>query len=131
MKVSVICTAAMAAFAGAAHSASILDDSFPKKAPITFDEMHKAVSKDFIDPSSAQYKGISLHDQPGRGLALCGWVNSKNSFGGYTRFYPFGMLIASDLAMVNDDYDDKNLAELADIAFAKFGCRDVLGYPKP
>ncbi|WP_154142558.1 MULTISPECIES: hypothetical protein [unclassified Brucella] len=108
-----------------------MDDSFPKNAPISFEQMHKAVSKDFIDPSSAQYKGLTIHDQPGRGLSICGWVNSKNSFGGYTRFYPFGVLADTKFAMVNTSFDDSNLAKLADMSFAKFGCREKLGYDLP
>jgi len=35
------------------------------------------------DPSSAQYQGDFLHGSPGH-FALCGVVNAKNSFGGYT-----------------------------------------------
>lgn len=42
------------------------------------------ISKDFIDPSSAQFRNETQKDG-----VLCGEVNSKNSFGAYTGFKRF------------------------------------------
>ncbi|KAB2792602.1 hypothetical protein F9K96_05545 [Brucella anthropi] len=131
MKISVVCASALIAFVTNAYSATVLDGSFPKEAPISFEQMHKAVSKEFTDPSSSQYKGITIHEQPGRGPSFCGWVNSKNAFGGYTKFYPFGMLVDVDEGEINPSFDDPILFDLSELAFARYGCRQKLGYPKP
>lgn len=113
--------------ANAARAASILDDSYPGNAPINFDRMHKVVSSDFLDPGSAQYKKISMHEQPGRGVVFCGWVNSKNSFGGYTKFYPFWMSVKDEKAIVNQEFDDDILADLSNMTFEMYGCKNRLG----
>lgn len=112
---------------GSATAASILDDSYPSNSPISFEQMHKVVSAEFLDPNSAQYKMVSLHAQPGRGDVFCGWVNSKNSFGGYTRFYPFWMSVEKNDSIVNPDYDDDILADLSNLTFGMYGCKDKLG----
>ncbi|HCH72603.1 MAG TPA: hypothetical protein DFK19_12605 [Ochrobactrum sp.] len=117
--------------AGAANAATVLDNTFPKDAPISFEEMHQIVSKDFTDPNSTQYKGLSIHDQPGRGAAICGWVNAKNAFGGYTPFYPFGFLVEKRQADINRDFQDPILFDLREMSFAMYGCKEALGYSKP
>ena len=43
-----------------------------------------------LDPSSAQFKNLRLVNG-GNGEALCGEVNSKNSFGGYTGYSSFAV----------------------------------------
>lgn len=54
-----------------------------------------AVSRVLKDPASAQFEGLFTH--PG---AVCGFVNARNSFGGYTGRRPFGYIIAQDVAYV-------------------------------
>ncbi len=39
------------------------------------------------DPSSARFQDVFVKDVPGR--IVCGYVNAKNGFGGYTGFQPF------------------------------------------
>lgn len=48
-----------------------------------------AIANLLKDPTSARFEGIER--RPG---AVCGFVNSKNSFGGYTGRKPFVYLIA-------------------------------------
>jgi len=75
-------------------------------------KLKAAVSEDFKDPGSAQFRKIELMDgrnakQPGEGI-YCGEVNAKNSYGAYTGFMPFvGAVVGNEaLAMkVADDAD--------------------------
>lgn len=110
-----------------AFAQTVIDDSFPEGAPIKFVEMHKGVSKDFIDPSSAQYKSVSFHDTDERGIIFCGWVNSRNSFGGYTKFYPFWYSVDKKDGVISDQYDNPVMADLANITFGWVGCKSKLG----
>lgn len=52
--------------------------------------MYAVVTADFLDPESAQFKGLTRSSpgyRPER--TICGFVNAKNSFGGYVGFRPF------------------------------------------
>lgn len=44
-------------------------------------EAERAVKSVLIDPGSARFTNVSRHPETG---AYCGWVNSRNKFGGYT-----------------------------------------------
>lgn len=48
------------------------------------------------DPDSAQISGVRVGMSPNGYLLACGWVNSKNSFGGYTGKQPFNGAIRAD-----------------------------------
>ena len=48
----------------------------------------QAITRDFKDPSSAQYRNLAVYSDDGD-LALCGEVNAKNSYGAYIGFTPF------------------------------------------
>lgn len=56
-----------------------------------------ALTSDFKDPSSAQWRGIVVSGNPinERGWFLCGEVNAKNSYGAYIGFRRF---FASDVS---------------------------------
>ncbi len=60
------------------------------------------------DPSSAQFRNIRGYSfsGPGGGYVVCGEVNGKNSFGGYTGFQPFrtnvGNAQSSSAVYIND-----------------------------
>ena len=59
------------------------------------------------DPESARWFGLHVASpkKPGGPPLLCGWVNSKNSFGGYVGFKPF--LATADLVLVwGGEHDD-------------------------
>ena len=46
--------------------------------------VQSAVRNSLKDPDSARFGAIAAaHDSQGR-VQVCGWVNAKNSFGGYT-----------------------------------------------
>lgn len=46
------------------------------------------------DPDSARFKGAIKVPHEGDSFLVCGFVNSKNSFGGYVGFTPFhGLLL--------------------------------------
>lgn len=48
------------------------------------------LTETFKDPASAQYRNLFLVDGgQDKTLTLCGFVNSKNSYGGYVGFVPF------------------------------------------
>ncbi|UVK46773.1 hypothetical protein BPNPMPFG_002481 [Mesorhizobium sp. AR07] len=56
--------------------------------------IQKAVKESLKDPESASFKGL-LGGQGSNGTqTACGFVNAKNSFGGYEGFAPFhGLLV--------------------------------------
>lgn len=48
-----------------------------------------AVSAQLRDPDSAQFRDVRLVDQGRDGSAVCGQVNGRNGFGGYSGYEPF------------------------------------------
>lgn len=49
----------------------------------------KAVVKLLKDPDSAKFKDVFFNETKKGGAVACGQINSKNSFGAYTRFQRF------------------------------------------
>lgn len=47
------------------------------------------VRRELKDPNSAEFRDIYQVSLPKGGTKVCGWVNSKNSFGGYVGFRRF------------------------------------------
>ncbi|WP_412479917.1 hypothetical protein [Azonexus sp. IMCC34839] len=47
------------------------------------------LTRDFKDPSSAQYRNAAVYKNSDGKISLCGEVNAKNSFGAYIGFVPF------------------------------------------
>jgi hypothetical protein len=84
-------TVAFVAASPCVMAQTVLDGSFPANAGISLEQLHKAVTARFNDPSSAQYKSFHQTDK-----MICGLVNSKNPHGGYDGFDPF-VLIKADL----------------------------------
>jgi hypothetical protein len=131
MKTLVLGVVLLFAAVGSAQAAADLDRSFPADASIPFERLSAAVSADFIDPTSSQFKKMSRHIQDGRGEVICGWVNAKNSMGGYTPFYPFHVTIDNLKATVGEHYDDEMLAPMVLLSFEWTGCLKPLGIKKP
>ncbi|MCA0405307.1 MAG: hypothetical protein LCH39_04055 [Proteobacteria bacterium] len=61
------------------------------------------VSRSLKDPSSAQFRDVYLMPKPKGGKCVCGWVNSKNSFGGYVGFRRFISDGTADLTTMDED----------------------------
>lgn len=58
-----------------------------------------AIVRQLIDPASAQFKITTIRHVGSAGaVVFCGFVNSKNRFGGYTGFQPF-VLFVDDLTI--------------------------------
>jgi hypothetical protein len=72
-----------------AHSQTLLDGSFPNGSGVSFADLHRRVGATLLDPRSAQYRGLLLVRSSDGGKVICGWVNARNSMGGYTQFVPF------------------------------------------
>jgi hypothetical protein len=72
----------------------------------------EAVTKDHLlrrlkDPGSAQFRGVHVSHRAGAPV-LCGEINSKNSFGGYTGFERFagaGNVIAMQSEMTPAEFE--------------------------
>lgn len=100
-----------------------LDGTFPADAGVTFDAMHQAVSSDFNDPMSAQYKGMGVQDPLMNGNpVICGWVNAKNAMGGYTPFVPFSFKVSNARVATYEGWDSEATGKLVLIALASSGC---------
>lgn len=58
-----------------------------------------AIGRQLIDPASAQFKITTIrHVGSASAVVFCGFVNSKNQYGGYTGFQPF-VLFVDDLTI--------------------------------
>jgi hypothetical protein len=49
----------------------------------------KAIGPQLKDPDSAEYQNLKVFMKPGKEWVLCGQVNAKNDFGGYTGYKLF------------------------------------------
>ena len=82
------------------------------------DESLKAVKRSLKDPDSAKFDGVKVVSAP-NGKVLCGFVNGKNSYGGYVGFKRF---VASphgtDLHSNDSRYPDIDRAANAGIDYA-------------
>lgn len=70
-----------------------LADPSPAQRAITAEDkiaVADAVRAKLKDPDSARFRWLPSAS----GLTYCGFVNSKNSFGGYTGFQPFTTVLA-------------------------------------
>lgn len=68
-------------------------------------EAKAAISEDFKDPSSAQFRNIWITYEPEIDKStVCGEVNAKNSFGAYVGFAPFTYR-TKDLKAIKDVSD--------------------------
>lgn len=68
---------------------TLLDGNYPAAAPVSLPDMHRAVSSEFNDPASAQYKQLQVAYQVDGVAVICGFANFRNSAGGYDDFAPF------------------------------------------
>ena len=55
------------------------------------------------DPESARFTDLVAVDN-GKGPTVCGWINAKNSYGGYVGYKPF--FVMGKIAQVRDDASD-------------------------
>jgi hypothetical protein len=51
---------------------------------LTIPEGQRAVAKQLKDPESARFEGVFTSTSADFGTVVCGYVNAKNAFGGYT-----------------------------------------------
>lgn len=112
------------------NAQTVISGDYPKASKISFDELKKAASSAFKDPSSAQFKLLKYHDNVVTGPVICGWVNAKNSLGGYGDFFPFYYQKTDGRLVVGEDYDNDVLGDLPRIPFVNVGCAiNTLGTP--
>lgn len=71
-----------------AHGQAMISGEFPAASAISFEAVHRSVSKAFNDPSSGQYKDVVVIGE-GPSQVVCGFANFRNSSGGYDAFAPF------------------------------------------
>lgn len=63
--------------------------------PAELKMVQDAVQYRMKDPSSTTFRNIGAVQKPDGSIRVCGEVNSKNSFGGYSGFMPFSGTISS------------------------------------
>jgi hypothetical protein len=68
-------------------------------------EAHDAVRQKLKDPESARFKEDDLEVMPEQGV-VCGKVNAKNGFGGYTGAQEYVYVRGQGAALSEDDPDD-------------------------
>lgn len=69
-------------------------------SPVTLTEEQKsvvraAVAKTLKDPESARFGDMAATDSPTT-FVVCGYVNGKNSYGGYVGMQPFAGIMPND-----------------------------------
>ena len=118
--------ALLVAFAVPAHAQTIVDGSGKAIPEDVVRAAFAAVTKEFPDPISAQFKGV---DFPRAGEVilrqgmLCGFVNVKNLFGGYVGFKPFFYDIKAGNSYIFDARPTDAHYRLAKTAFSYSSCR--------
>jgi len=69
------------------------------------------VARDLKDPESARFEPLFVAATDGQKLHICGYVNGKNSYGGYTGIKPFYAVGTADAtyfgvaSMGNDEFE--------------------------
>lgn len=63
--------------------------------PVEYSTINLGVRSRLKDPDSAQLSGIEASEDNGI-VSACGYVNAKNSFGGYTGSMPFAGMFATN-----------------------------------
>jgi hypothetical protein len=53
------------------------------------EKVKTAVAKSLKDPESARFNSPFVASKNSKGITVCGFVNAKNSYGGYTGDKPF------------------------------------------
>lgn len=73
--------------------------------------VQSAIQYQMKEPTSAQFRDIQGAKLASGEVLICGWVNGRNSFGGYTGFMPFaGRLNGSfSLGLLAADNSDANV----------------------
>lgn len=88
------------------------------------------VTKKARDPLSAQFKGLTLvENQPKKWpKVICGYVNLKNGFGGYTGFRPFYFDVNRNVGGVWQEMKKSDISyPLARLPLEWSGCDVALG----
>ena len=83
-----------------------------------------AIARKMKDPESARFAGVVASP---KGSTVCGWVNAKNSFGGYVGYKPF--YVMGRFAEVRDE-DDVTLSNRDSFAIIWRACGLVPGGEK-
>lgn len=102
MNVQTLALLSTIAFSGCIHS--------DRNAAIA--DAKKEIAKDLRDPESAQYRKENAARMP-RGFLVCGEINSKNGFGGYTGFKPF-LFYTGKLIVIDEESLSKNELDAID-----------------
>jgi len=63
----------------------------------------RAVKNSLKDPESAEFKDVYANYTDGYDVVACGYVNAKNSFGGYTGYKAF---VSSGKSVIMEGQDD-------------------------
>jgi hypothetical protein len=128
MMLKLVAAVGMLALTAPAMAQTMLDDSLP--AGIDFAKLHGAVTAEFLDPRSAQYKHILTYKRNGA-TVVCGLVNAKNSIGGYTPFVPFFYNPDKNVAVVAETTGDPLIKKMSLKIVNLPGCLDALGIEEP
>ncbi|HGV9232404.1 TPA: hypothetical protein ACNOH1_002655 [Providencia rettgeri] len=88
-----------------------------------YSAVEDAVSESLLDPKSAQFSKLKIVDRSNEGdsssMKVCGYVNAKNSFGGYTGnkgFYAFVYVNGTNISIgknptIENDWLTKGMFE--------------------
>jgi hypothetical protein len=74
------------------------------------DQAKRAVAESLIDPSSAQFRNLSV-----QGSDVCGEVNARNKMGAYVGFTRFVVDTSTGTAYMQEDFDHSDLLSAEDL----------------
>ena len=86
MRKFTLIAAAALTLSGCMGSATFTPANAPKA---TVEELLTDVRYSLKDPAAAQFRNVRTYGDGTGTYVVCGMVNGKNSFGGYTGFQPF------------------------------------------
>lgn len=85
ISLGLVAVALVAAAAYSSHSSSAIDGVVYWRA---YHERQAVVRDSLVDPDSAKFRGLYFSKVHGLQY-MCGFVNARNSMGGYTGYRPF------------------------------------------
>ena len=88
------------AFVGLAIAATALGQAWA----LDLEGAKRQIADRLRDPESVRFRGLYTVPFDGELKYLCGYVNARNAFGGYTGFLPFAALVHDRGGVVSTDF---------------------------
>ena len=90
-----------------ANAVQATEIPIPAHTPAKFmADLKRVVGSQLKDPMSAQYQNLHAYTGHGDKPVVCGQVNSKNAYGGYTGFHTFFIDPNTEMVGIDRDFSE-------------------------